>query len=56
MTKFEGMAQQVQADLAKESKQDHNGVDWARYQAVIDELEAAYYKIEELEWQIETLT
>ena len=50
------MAKQVNDDLARESLRDHKGVAWDRYQAVCDELEAAYYKIEELEWQIETLT
>jgi hypothetical protein len=41
------MAKDITADLASESKRDAKGVDWARYQAVCDELESLQYSIEE---------
>ena len=55
MTKFESMAQEVQADLAKESKREAKGVDWDRYQAVCDELEGADAMIEELKAKVAEL-
>ena len=55
MTKFESMAQEVQADLAKESKREAKGVDWDRYQAVCDELDGAQDEIETLKAKVAEL-
>jgi hypothetical protein len=49
VTDAKEMAAMVQSELAAESKREAKGVDWARYQAVCDELEGAQSDIEELE-------
>ena len=49
------MAEEVQADLAKQSEREEKGVDWARYQAVCDELESAEYEIESLKAKVAEL-
>ena len=45
---------EIRAGLAAESKREAKGVDWARYQAVCDELEAVQYELEELNVKLES--